>query len=217
MSYITEAQSFYLTEETSHYLRRLHLANLPWALTCPLESPLALEIRSRLLAQQCVTTAGANSPQAATAMAAGTADAMAAETATTMAAETANAMAAETAIDDITATAAFADNVFGAAAPVFELAAPVLSRRRLFSTPVFKSTDNVFEPATPVFEPAANDDANRSGSTTSSRDFLTGFASDFLTGFAYELDVQVASDFLTEFANELDVQVEDLNAISMTQ
>ncbi|KAL1672758.1 hypothetical protein EV122DRAFT_224059 [Schizophyllum commune] len=98
MSYSTEAQSFYLTEVSSHHLRRLHLANLPWALTCPLESPLALEIRSQIV-RQCVSTAGAtsgNSPQAATAMASGTAS------------------------DDNTATAAFADNVFEAATPVFE-------------------------------------------------------------------------------------------------
>ncbi|KAL1701368.1 hypothetical protein EV121DRAFT_272466 [Schizophyllum commune] len=212
MSYSTEAQSFYLTEVSSHHLRRLHLANLPWALTCPLESPFALEIRSRLLAQQCATTADAisgNSPQAAT------------------------AMAAETASDDITATAAFADNVFEAAAPVsdsatpafasaptvFELAVPVFDS----AAPVFKSTDNVFESTAPVFElaeavfgstapvfeAAANDDANRSESTTSSRDFLTGLA--------HGLDMQVASDFLTGLANELDMQVAELNATSMTQ
>ncbi|KAL1712006.1 hypothetical protein EV715DRAFT_297491 [Schizophyllum commune] len=211
MSYSTEAQSFYLTEVSSHYLRSLHLADLPWALTCPLESPLALEIRSQIV-RQCVSAADAtsgNSPQAAT------------------------AMAAETASDDITATAAFADSVFEAAAPVsdsatpafasaptvFELAVPVFDS----AAPVFKSTDNVFEAAAPVFElaeavfgstapvfePAANDDANRSESTTSSRDFLTGLA--------HGLDMQVASNFLTELANELDVQVEKINALSTAQ
>ncbi|KAI5829374.1 hypothetical protein K523DRAFT_219266, partial [Schizophyllum commune Tattone D] len=87
----------YLTEESSHYLRRLHLADLPWALTCPLESPFALEIRSTAGATLRGATSG-DSPQAAT------------------------AMAAETANDDNTATAAFADNVFEAAAPVIESA-----------------------------------------------------------------------------------------------
>ena len=124
-----------------------------------------------------------NSPQAAIAVAAEIAD--------DMAAGAVNAMAAEAVNDDNAATAAFADNVFEAAAPVFELAAPV-----------FGST-------APVFEPAANDDANRSESTTSSRDFLTGLA--------HGLDMQVASNFLTELANELDVQVEKINALSTAQ